>query len=79
MEELLKLSIQHGIPAVILGFVLWFIIKPMTDAFIRNVNKNTEVQDQILLQLRELKEDHNETKSAVKDIQKGITQILNSK
>lgn len=44
----MKLFENSGVPMIILGFILWFIVKPLFDEFVKNIAKQTEILQKLL-------------------------------
>ncbi|HMW39289.1 MAG: hypothetical protein K1X68_13615 [Saprospiraceae bacterium] len=48
---------NQGVPMIILGFMLWYFVKPLGDSLVKNINKQTELLDKLLASCEESKKD----------------------
>lgn len=46
---------NQGAPLLILGFILWFMVKPLFEAHVKNINKNTEILEDLVASCKEMK------------------------
>lgn len=53
----LKLLAEYGLPTLLLIFFTFFFMKPILNAFMKNIEKQTEVLDTILKNCGDLKND----------------------
>ena len=56
-DTLIKVLAQFGFPSVFLGLVLWFLVKPITDSYIQNINAQTRLLGEMSQDLKDLKQD----------------------
>lgn len=68
MTELVNQIASNGILGVILGFVLLFVIKPISDSFKKNIDLQTEVLSKISQNLDYMKNELQELKEEIKDL-----------
>lgn len=63
MEKILEIGVQYGLPTVLLILTVMFFIKPVFNAFLANIEKQTEVNDTILRNCMEMKNDISSIKN----------------
>ncbi len=61
--NLLKLLAEYGLPTLLLIFFTFFFMKPILNAFMKNIEKQTEVLDTILKNCSDLKNDISQIKN----------------
>lgn len=54
--EWITIFANYGLPAVILGFILWFFVRPVFQAYTKNIEKQTDVLERILSSCQEGKD-----------------------
>lgn len=71
----MKLFENSGVPMIILGFLLWFIVKPLFDAFVKNIEKQTEILQQLLDSCQKSHDRIDSIQEDVHDIKSKLEQI----
>lgn len=72
----INLFANHGVPTIILGFILWFVIKPTFGAFLKNIEKQTEINQEIVDSCKAFKIELNEIKLDLTEIKKHIEYLI---
>jgi len=77
--EVVKVFAQFGVPTMVLGFVLWFLLRPLINVFIHNIevqtdamSKITQNQSEITSDLAGMRDDMNYMKSDISEIKNKI-------
>ncbi|MEI2693720.1 MAG: hypothetical protein V9E90_01490 [Saprospiraceae bacterium] len=52
--EIVNVFAQFGVPTFILGFVLWFLLRPLVMVLVKNIEAQTEVLGKITHSLSDL-------------------------
>lgn len=68
----MKFFENSGVPMIILGFLLWYLIKPLFDSMIKNVNTQTEALQEILANCKDTKADIHELRQDVGEIKNNL-------
>lgn len=66
--DLIQMFAQFGVPTLILGFILVFIIKPFVDSHVKFINQQTELLQNMNNDIHEMKSDINIIKSDVSNL-----------
>ena len=61
--NLLKLLAEYGLPTLLLIFFTFVFMKPILNAFMKNIEKQTEVLDTILKNCGDMKNDISQIKN----------------
>lgn len=60
---------NHGLPMLILGFLLWFIVKPIGDAYTININKQTQILSELVSKCNEGNKNQEKILSKIEKIE----------
>lgn len=60
---------NHGLPMLILGFLLWFIVKPIGDAYTNNINKQTQILSELVSKCNEGNKNQEKILSKIEKIE----------
>ena len=52
--EVVKVFAQFGVPTMVLGFVLWFLLKPLVHVLIKNIEVQTDALGKITKNLSDV-------------------------
>ncbi|MBK6546389.1 MAG: hypothetical protein IPO86_09935 [Saprospiraceae bacterium] len=75
--EIFNVFAEHGILGLVLGFILFIIIKPVVSSYVKLIDKNTEVLASILNKVDQNLSHSEEIKGDIKEIKSDIKQINN--
>ncbi|MBK7359498.1 MAG: hypothetical protein IPI45_04545 [Saprospiraceae bacterium] len=77
--EVVKVFAQFGVPTMVLGFVLWFLLKPLVQVLIKNIEVQTDALSKITHNLSNISEELAEVKDSLHAMKQDIKEIKNSK
>lgn len=77
--EVVKVFAQFGVPTMVLGFVLWFLLKPLVQVLIKNIEVQTDALSKITHNLSNISEELAEVKDSLHAMKLDIKEIKNSK
>lgn len=84
--EAIKILAQFGVPTMVLGFVMWYLIKPLINSFIKNIDQQTEAMStntqnmsKVTVMLDEMKDKQHEIYSKQNEIHNDIKELKKSK
>lgn len=59
-QDWLSSFFNQGAPLLILGFILWFLVKPLFAAHVDNIKKNTELLQRLVDSCNDMKRKHDD-------------------
>ena len=67
MDSLIQIAGTFGVPVVLLGLICWFVVVPIAQAYVRNLNKVGDAIPPIVATLQALHQSQSDTVDAVKN------------
>lgn len=84
--EAIKVLAQFGVPTMVLGFVMWYLIKPLINSFIKNIDQQTDAMSansqnmaKVTIMLDEMKDKQHDMYNKQNEIHNDIKELKKAK
>lgn len=73
--DIIQIFAQFGVPSLVLGFILFFILKPVVTSYTRFIDQHTAILHHLNEKLEKSVENTNEIKADVKSMMQDINEL----